>query len=339
MMTFDGRMWRRSIVALVVAAGVARAQLPPSGPAPLVNGEQRLFAFHSNFWVNVHHFLYQTARARMGLDASRPATTATLSDTVGFGTLPAEARRGWESALAYYVRTIARRDVLFDSTLVAANNRLADLETARTVLGATGLDAGMATALERAAPAYRALWWPRHDALNHEWIDSAAVLVAAHGAAAAQEESRVFGRPWPAPLRVDVSAYTSWAGAYTTEYPGHVNVSSTVSSNQGVGAFETLFHEVLHTMDDSLFSVVRVSFRASGKRDFHDPTHPFIFFTAGEITRRLFPGYVPFAEKAGLWTRNPDYARILPLLRAHWQPYLDGRTSLAKAVQNIVDAW
>jgi hypothetical protein len=326
------------LAPLISSGAVAHAQ-SPARPTPAAAGEQRLFVFHSGFWVNLHHFLYQTARARGGLDASRTATTAALSDTLGFGRLPAEAQRGWESALAYYARAVARKDVVFDSTLVAANNRLAELETAETVLGATGLDTGMAGALEHAAPAYRALWWPRHDASNRRWIDSAVVLVRAKGEAAAHEESRVFGRRWPAPFRVDVSAYTNWAGAYTTERPGHVNVSSTAPGNQGIGAFETLFHEVLHTMDDSLFSVLGESFRSSGKRYFRDPTHPFIFFTAGEITRRLFPGYVPFAEEAGLWTRNSDYARVLPLLRAHWQPYLDGKTSLEKAMQAIADGW
>ena len=100
-----------------------------------------------------------------------------------------------------------------------------------------------------------------------------------------------------------------------------------------------LFHEVLHTMDDSLFLVLRASFGAQNKRYFRDPSHPFIFYTAGELTRRQFPGYVPFAESGGLWTRNSDFAKILPMLREYWQPYLDGKSSLQEAMRHIAEAW
>ena len=41
-------------------------------------GSNSLFSFHSEFWPNLHHFLYVTARARQGLDARRPAVTRAL---------------------------------------------------------------------------------------------------------------------------------------------------------------------------------------------------------------------------------------------------------------------
>jgi hypothetical protein len=118
-----------------------------------------------------------------------------------------------------------------------------------------------------------------------------------------------------------------------------MTVSSINPSNQGTAAFETLFHEALHTLDAALFDSTRAAFRAVGKRTPRDPTHPMIFYTAGEITHRLLsPDYVPFAEKAGLW-RNPDFARMLPLLRTYWQPYLDGKSTLGDALRGIAAGW
>jgi hypothetical protein len=81
----------------------------------------KLFAMQSNFWVNLHHFLYVTARARRGLDASRPTVTSALADTTGVGALSAAMRADWDTALAYYARAIAERDILFDSALVVVN--------------------------------------------------------------------------------------------------------------------------------------------------------------------------------------------------------------------------
>ena len=300
----------------------------------------RWFSFHSNQWVNLHHFLYVTARARTGLDATRSGVTRAMADTAGFGQLSAEQRIAWSNALDYYEKFVAKRDILFDSSLVDVNDRLVLLEAASHVGGSPGLDTGIAAALERAAPTYRALWWPRHDAANRRWIEAVVPLVKAHGDAAAHEEERIFRKAWsPTPVRVDVSAYTNWAGAYTTEFPSHINISSGGSDVGQPTSFETLFHEVLHTMDDSVFLVLRTSFGAQNKRFFRDPTHPFVFYTAGELTRRQFPGHVPFAESGGLWTRNPDFEKILPMLRQHWQPYLDGKSSLQDAMRHIAEAW
>jgi hypothetical protein len=323
---------------LAACAGHPAATTPNAGNAPIAS--TRWFAFHSNQWVNLHHFLYVTARARAGLDATRESSVRALTDTAGVGGLSAEERSAWENSLAYYAEFVAKRDILFDSSLVDVNDRLALLENRASVHGAPGLDPGIAAALERAAPVYRALWWPRHDASNHRWIDSAVVLLKGRDESAVREEVRVFHRPWSqTPVRVDVSAYTNWAGAYTTEHPSHINISSTDPGNRGAASFESLFHEVLHTMDDSVLTALQTAFRAQKKRFFRDPTHPFIFYTAGELTRREFPGYVPFAESAGLWTRNSDFAKILPMLRTYWQPYLDGRSSLDEAMRRVAEAW
>src|SRR5215203_3012267 len=127
---------------------------PSSGhlqPAASSVATTRLFAFHSNVWVNLHHFLYVTSRARAGLDPTRPAVTAALADTVGIGALSKDQRDVWNDALAYYGRAVAAKDILFDSSLVAVNNRLAELEQASTLRGATGLDPDIAAALDRAS--------------------------------------------------------------------------------------------------------------------------------------------------------------------------------------------
>jgi hypothetical protein len=312
------------------AAGSTTSQ-PATKPKPQ---RPHLFAMQSNFWVNLHHFLYVTARARRGLDASRPAVTSALADTVGFGALPTALRADWDTALAYYTRTIAERDILFDSALVVVNVALS--QVASDSLGPAALDPDLARALERAAPTYRALWWPRHDAANHRWMAAVQPLLDQHGDSAAVWEARAFAVAWPnEPVPVDVTAYANWAGAYTTEGPSHVTISSLNADNQGTAAFEILFHEVLHTMDRPLFERYRSAAREQGKRMLRDPTHAFIFYTAGEVSRRLFPGHVPYAEAVGLWQRARDLGAMRPLLQRHWQPWLDEQITLDDALRRI----
>ncbi|MEP6619007.1 MAG: hypothetical protein ABJE47_06830 [bacterium] len=313
-------------IVIFLFAALSPCAVQSQSPAPL-------FDMHSSMWVNLHHFLYITGRARAGLDANRTTVTASLGDTAGFGRLSAAQRAAWESAVTYYQRTVSPKDILFDSATVAINDRLVELDTAAS-LARSGLDPGLISALETAAPVYRTLWWARHDGGNQAWMDNVKPVLAKYGPGAAQRVTHILRSTWH-PVRVDVVAYANWAGAYTTEHPSHIMISNAIDSTGAAGQFEMLFHEVQHTMSDSLFIGLRDAFRAANKPLPRDPTHPFIFYTAGDITHRLFPGYVPFAERVWLWTRNPDWAKLRPLLDASWQLYLDGSISWSEALQRI----
>jgi len=322
----------------VLATGQAprpglRAEVDHPSPVMARGVPPALFTFHSNFWLNLHHFLYATARAQEGLDVTRWVSASALADTAGFGALSMSDQTAWRAAVAYYESTLARRDVLFDAKMVTINNHLARLDAAPTIRS-SGLDPSLVAVLERAAPVYRRLWWSRHDAANHAWEARLRPLLALYGDSVATEESRAFREPWSkAPLRVDMTVYANWAGAYTTTDPPHITVSSEDPGNQDDQGLEILFHEVLHTMDDTLASALSAAFRAQGKMLPRDPTHVFIFYTAGAMSQRMIPGHVPYAEKNGLWDRVADFRRALPVLQSSWQPYLDGKITFAEAVQ------
>ena len=323
-------------VACVACVACARAPMPATSTAALRVAP--LFELQSNFWVNLHQFLYMTARARQGLDAARPSTRDALADTNGYRALTPGQRAGFESAVAYYAASLSKRSLLFDSTLVAQNWRLSHATNALSLRG-SGVDGALAAELERAAPAYRVLWWPRHDAANRRWIANLLPLLDSRADSAARWQAARYSTRWPASIRTDVTAYADWAGGYTITEPGHITISSTNAGNAGLYAFETLFHEASHTLDAALADSLQAAFRAAGKRWPRDPTHPIIFYTAGEITRRVVsPDHVPYAEQYGLW-KNPDYARMRPLLEKFWQPYLDGTLSLHDALYGIAAGW
>lgn len=322
-----------TLAVLWTAVALTSGGAQPSSPR---SAETRLFTMQSNFWVNLHHFLYVTARARRGLDA-RSAVTQALADTAGIGALPASATSDWEAALDYYSRTVAERDILFDSALVMVGFELSRLTGERLGPEVAARDSGIARALARAAPAYRTAWWPRHDSANRQWIAAARLLLTQHGDSMAAWITRAFAVRWPdQPVPVDVSAYSNWAGAYTTDDPDHITIASLVDGNQGSNALEMLFHEVLHTMDRTLFERLRTAARAQGKRMPRNPTHAFIFYSAGELARRAIPSHVPYAEAGGLWARSRDMGPMRPLLRRHWQPWLDGQVTLDEALRRIV---
>jgi len=325
--------------AFLVSSPTPVAAAPSAIPAaPDATGRPALFDFQSNFWLNLHHFLYVTARASKGLDATRPAVTSALADTAGFGALSAAEQGEWQAAVTYYEKNVADRDVLFDTGMVAINNRLSALGSASSLTGAS-VDAQLAVVMQSVAAVYRKLWWTRHDAGNREWIADMQRMLDIYGDSIATQEARAMRSPWQSsPVRVDVTAYANWAGAYTSNKPAHITVASAIASNQGGQGFEILFHEVLHTMAYPLLYGLDSAFKAAGKPMPRDATHPFIFYTAGALTARAVPGHVQYGEKNGIWTRVPDYRKTYPLLQETWQPYLDGKTSFHEALQRYADS-
>jgi hypothetical protein len=290
------------------------------------------FAFHSDFWLNLHHFLYVQARAKRGMDQGRPVVARVLADTAGFGALSDGERAQWASAATYYDRALATRDALFDSLMVDSKLRLSKVAEGGR-LEDSGLDREWISALRSAEPVYRKLWWPRHDAANRAWAAQAVRLLAQHGDTIGNRVARAFRTQWPEkPIRVDVSAYTNWAEAYTTIEPSHIMVAHSTTTDD---VLETLHHEVLHTMDRPLLNALVTAARSAGKRGAGNFIHPLIFYTAGEVTRQVIPAHQPFAEKAGMWGRS-GFAPYRSAIFTHWQAFLEGKISFDAAIAELV---
>ena len=141
-------------------------------------------------------------RSRMRPGTSRGSTIS----------LPA-GRTAWEEAIAIYQIHAAPLDISY-SKLVDVNYSLADLGSAERIDKAVRIPVEIRTALEKAAPVYRAIWWTRHDAANHAWLKQLRPQIEQYGPAIVQRLTAAFQHAWPTvPLRVEIVAYAQWAGA------------------------------------------------------------------------------------------------------------------------------
>jgi len=74
---------------------------------------------------------------------------------------------------------------------------------------AADIPATLRSALEKAVPAYRTLWRPRHDAANQAWMRELRPQIERYGPAIAEKLKAAFQHPLAAaPLRVEVVAGT-----------------------------------------------------------------------------------------------------------------------------------
>ncbi len=338
------RHTRRTILAhglasLACFVDMSCAPQAPAATAPRSGGSKdpephpaALFDFHSSPWVNLHHVLdRQGVKLKGGAD---PSETDGL-DAIDHADLGVEERRAWDASVASYASLVSARDLTFDDELGDINNRLSALESS-AALGNAKLPSEIARALESAMPVYRQKWWPEHDRRNRAWIASLSPLVDVEGRAVARELAKIYQTEWPKdPLRVDVSVYTCWEGAYTTLGPSHLTITGIDPRNQVPAGFEIVFHEASHAIIRPVRDALDRELAA--RRESHrNLWHALLFFSTGYVVKRHVSGYVPYAYANHLWERVwPTY---LPAFEAHWIPYLDGKQSFEAALHDVVSA-
>ncbi|HWQ03141.1 MAG TPA: hypothetical protein VNL38_01555 [Candidatus Nitrosotenuis sp.] len=301
-------------------------------PAPRTTVPLPVFEFHSGFWLNLHHVLYEQARLReqrpiVRADAARKL--APVPSVRAAELTPAEAA-GWNAALDYYATNLASRDLQFDGDLVNIKNRLAELENCDDLSGrsapqcVSGLRAEQIAALERAAPVYRARWWKAHDAQNRAWIATVTPLVETSGTPLATQLSLLFHVDWPARLRVDMSVYAGPLGGYTNVDPFFVTISSADERNRDAGALQVLFHEAAHALGGNVREAIAREFRARSRPIPRELWSALLCYTTAELARRTAPSgknYLPLPVADALAARG--WRSYRSVLERHWQLYIE----------------
>lgn len=282
---------------------------------------QTTFEFHSSFWVNLHHTLYNQAT---GKKAGRiPNLTA----------LNAEEAAAWNAALEYYERNFADLQLL-DGAMTRINGELVRAPHADSLEG-TELRPPLLPILEKAAPVYRAHWWAEHDRKNREWIDQVTPSIAEHEKDLRPALAHAYHTAWPkGRIRVEMSYYTPGVSAYTLLRPTLITISSWSQRNAPPAGLETIFHEAGHALIDKVTKEIGATEKRRGRKaPYPDLWHAVIFYTTGELVHRDVPELTPYAVKYGMWDNNwPD---LLPILEKEWKPFLDGEGNFKDAVDRF----
>lgn len=294
--------------------------------------------YSDDFWLNLHHFLYVLGQSEAKMPNWQRAAVADapIDQDKSLSGLTPEEQKIWREAVAAYVAGPSRRDAISDRVLVTLTGTLATLGDSPALASATPVvPPDTAATLERAAPIYRKAWWPAHHRANQQWTAEMRALVDRHGERVVAFITTLYQLPWPhGGYPVHVSAYTNWAGAYSTSGPLLV-VSSLVQGNHGDSGLELVFHESMHQWDQPIGAKLEELARATGKKVPDGLTHAMIWFTAGEAVRQVIPSHVPIAEAGGIWKRQPN-ATLRPAIEAAWAPFVKGKGTRDEALAELV---
>ena len=326
------------------------------GPLPV-------FEFHSGFWVNLHHFLYHEARARLASQEGRQPLSAKPGGPVIKPPvkLSASEQKAWDEAVSYYMANYAQKDLLINIDLILLKNQLEDFEDCDEVTGRrqsrcdAGLPGKIGPILDSVAPIYRAHWWPDQDRANRRWVIRVAPLVREQGVGISERLADIYQTRWPnEKIRVDVCAYANSAGAYTTLDPLRVTIASSDPRNQGPDALEVLFHEASHGIAAPVEAAISRECKQRDKPIPRDLWHALIIYTTVEVLQPIFKDSgtdtgntdtpqqpskstaVPYALQDILTQRGWDQYHLL--LDLYWQPYLNGRVTFDDAIAHLISA-
>ena len=317
-------MSRVLIAAMLVTLSSGWAQTPADGSVR--------FQFQNNFWVNLHHFVRAEARRR-SFDAAPQMPAVDLSE---------KDRATWNAALDAYA-PLAKLNLIFDTRLININNALSTIaDGAASPTGA--VEPEIATALNLAAPIYRAHLWERHRRENQRWIEEFAPKIESHSATLMKALAGAYHANWPsAPIVVDLSCDSGPNLAYTTLGPpgtsGHTVIAPLKAMDPDV-AFELAFHEASHTVDSQIMEALDGEAAKQHVKLPEDLWHVLIFYTTGEVVKRELrkqndPAYKPYADHVNLYAAA-GWQEIRAALERNWQPYLDGKASFETAVHDLV---
>ena len=312
-----------------------------AGEPPAVVLETRHFAFHSDPWQNLHHFLYQWARDELGIASGRQEVVVAERH----GPQPTgEGAREWSDAVAFYREHVASRDH-FDLPMLELKAGLLGLGGDPTADPPDDI-AGIAARLGAAMPVYLATWWTGHDAANRAWIEHVGADVSTYESRWVATVSRLFGGEWvEGRLRIDVAAYANWAGGYTSNEPPHTVIWSRDDTNgRGLYGLELVFHESGHVtpLGAPLRRTVADVFRSAGVDEPGNLRHLLLFATAGEVVREIAaargrPEHVPYVVAEGL-TGFAGWAPLWPAVQEHWVPVVRGGGGPVPALEAIAEA-
>ena len=296
----------------------------------------RYFDLHSDPWLNLHHFLYQWARADEGIGEGRQKVLVPERESIDI--LEGEDRDKWDTALAFYRQHVASLSH-FDDAMLTQKFMLLRLEGNIHGTPEEEID-GIGEVLALAMPVYQDTWWPDHDDGNHQWVENfSEQLVASESDFVALIE-RLFGMEWPDETRrVDVSAYANFRAGYTAL--GHTVMYSSDPGVEGIYGLEMLYHEVQHVREVSRPTRAQVLavFERRGKLVPGNLSHGIIFGTAGAFTSSIAELFGQDSHRS-YWEREGfaslgQWASVFEAVERYWTPAADGSVTPAEALEDI----
>ncbi|MDW3193723.1 MAG: hypothetical protein R8G66_15235 [Cytophagales bacterium] len=308
---------------------------------PLQYGETRYFSFKNNFWINLHHFLYQEASGSQLRHLQEDGMTfLDIGEAPIRKGLSQEDQEILQQAISYYTKKLVAKDLRTDLGQMRTwfrkqpeNGQITDTRFTRE----------FTAILNRVAPIYRSNFWQLHESHNWEIMDQHIERIYQIEEAMIRKMEEMSANVWPAEtkVRVDLTTYGSWSSAYSSSRPIMNLVISTIDPGHETSEFiETTFHEGTHLLYLFDQSPVRDEiYNQAEAREMDFPRglwHAWLFYLCGKATQEELAAFDE-SHQLTIDTKNVFSNYNTPALRTILDRYYEGKLDMKEAVKTLLD--
>ena len=302
--------------------------------------ESKYFSFQSSKQLNAHLFLYNKAiGCKFG---KRPADSlAFYSFKEKFSELKPKEISELNAIILYYRDSLVTKDLLFDNSMSEFSDILSSNDKAINLK--TEWQNAALIKIKAFEPYFNKLYWKAIDSTNNAWLTSNKAQIASLETTVMPELERIYQMKLPTPkIRVDLTCYATWAGAYSFKNSfEHIVFSSGHKSNQGDLATEVIFHEASHFLVDKLNEKIATLAKEKKVTQELSLWHNVIFYTTGSVLEKEHAKqnkkFTPYYVQMKFEDKFPDFKKSVEACRKYWDPYISGKINFDDAVLNMVN--
>ena len=268
------------------------------------------YVFHNNYWINLHHFLYQKAscgqRSKLQQDGNEMLS---IGEKPVEESLTVQQRALLDSAIGYYKSHLIQKSLVRG---LGYERYWLQKQVGTKAKKDSTVSQEFVDVLNTVSKTYRETYWPIHKKHNTEILELQISNIRKLEKRIISRMERLSLTPWPSmkKTRVDLTVYANYAGAYTPTRPiFNVIVSTVDPSSLGPAFLETIFHEGSHLLfryegpwRESIFKTFE-----AGRYQMKFPRHLWhvsLFYLCGQVCKEEFSQIDIKEYEMTLLTRN-----------------------------------
>lgn len=298
------------------------------------------FMFHNNYWMNLHHFLYQKASGNQLSKLQQDGNEMlVIGEKAVEAALSSQQRSDLDSTIDFYKNNLIHKGLLRG---LGKERYWLQQQIGYMAVTDSTVSSEFVNVLNNVSKTYRETYWPIHKKHNEEILEHQILNIRKLEESIIPRMESLSLTPWPSGkrVRVDLTAYANYAGGYTPTRPIFNIIISTIDPRVYSSDFlETIFHEGSHLLfrygspwRESIFK----NFEA-GDYKMKFPRHLWhisLFYLCGEVCTEEFEKIgIPNYEMT-MFTRNIfrtyHYKELFEILEDYMQ---NGRALNATTIE------
>lgn len=302
--------------------------------------ETKHFRFYNNINLNTHLYLYRKA-VRCKFKKTPVDSLAIVATENSDMPLNEQDMLLAKNTLLYYRDSIIDKDLLFDTEMGGFTDLLVKENPDKEKLNTWQKKAW--EKIKAFQVLYLKIYSRPFNRQCADWIMHCKKDVEALEDSVVLQLQKIYGDTLPeGKIRVDLTNYATWAGAYSHNYHyPHIVLDAGNKNNQKEAGVEILFHETSHFLVDNLnVTIVDLAKNKTITKNIN-LWHNIIFYTTAVVLQpryeKLKRTFTPYYITQGFETRFPDFKLSVEALKLYWDPYVAGKTSQQEALDKTID--